>query len=177
MGCGGDVPEEADPRQQEASSNRAKLFLDAPFGSNLLLTCYRDKDADGFGDSQDTITAHPDDSCPAGYIGVGGDCADTDARAYPGQLAYFTTPVLPAGRWDFDCDGDVRLEYADLPVSCEGQSTDLDCHQWSDDVAPHWVETVPGCGETGKVASGWGCTWDGASCNTNWAGERVQACR
>lgn len=67
---------------------------------------YRDVDGDGFGSGVPT----PACARPDGYADVDGDCDDTDARAYPGQKAYFTT-ARPGGSFDFDCTGTPEKQY------------------------------------------------------------------
>lgn len=64
-------------------------------------TWYLDKDGDGHG----TAAGTPVSACtqPTGYAASSDDCDDGDARAFPGQTAFFDTP-LPDGTFDFDCD-------------------------------------------------------------------------
>ncbi len=147
-------------------------------GGRQLVVCLPDRDGDGYGAEHGKPIVMPGEYCPRRHARVGGDCADKDARAFPGQQEYFDTPVQgTGGSWDFSCDGQEELRYTDPPVDCEGQPTELLCQQWSDLFGPHWVKAIPDCGEKGAVASGFGCSWNGASCSTNLLGERVQTCR
>ena len=55
-----------------------------------------------------------------------GDCDDGDDRAYPGQVAFFTTSVAGGG-YDFDCDGVEAAEHPDNSgyptlVTCTGSN-------------------------------------------------------
>ncbi|MCA9647323.1 MAG: hypothetical protein KC492_41825, partial [Myxococcales bacterium] len=61
-------------------------------------------DADGDGFSAAT--------CKVGgkYATKGGDCDDTDARAFPGQTQYFSTARAKGG-FDFNCDGSESQRY------------------------------------------------------------------
>lgn len=144
----------------------------------VLTLCYPDQDGDRYGNAGATPVAvlGAGFGCPLPLVDRGGDCDDSDARAFPGQIQFFTSS-RQGGSWDFDCDGKVEQQYDELPVSCEVQTSEIGCNQWSDLNSPHWVYTIPTCGGTAQIASGWGCGWNGASCSTSWAGERVQPCR
>lgn len=54
------------------------------------------------------------------------DCADAEARAYPGNTAYYGTPVAVRGGYDFNCDGAATPRYPVgrplLFVECNGSS-------------------------------------------------------
>ncbi len=73
-------------------------------GCEPLTTFYQDSDGDGVGGTGSTLGCTP----PAGYKAAGGDCDDNEARAFPGQTAYFNagyTNLAGALSFDFDCDG------------------------------------------------------------------------
>ncbi|MCB9614153.1 MAG: hypothetical protein H6722_17075 [Sandaracinus sp.] len=86
-----------------------------------LITCYRDRDGDGFGDEETTMSAC---ACPTGWVQRSDlfDCGDREVEAFPGQTEYFTTPYCPGngvstvcargpagelfgGSFDYDCSG------------------------------------------------------------------------
>ncbi|MCA9628754.1 MAG: hypothetical protein KC766_13845 [Myxococcales bacterium] len=89
-----------------------------------------DNDADGFSPNV----------CKAGgsHSGKGGDCNDGDPNAYPGQKAWFTTPMVGGG-WDYDCSltTDMRYPSAYSSSTCNG-----------------WTSAVPACGQTGSYYRG-----------------------
>ena len=60
-------------------------------------TWYRDRDADGYGDSDTTRTRC---DLPSGYVSEGEDCDDTDDAVNPGA-----TEVCDSADTDEDCDG------------------------------------------------------------------------
>lgn len=76
-------------------------------------TFYLDSDHDGFGD-----VAHPVSACtqPSDYVADATDCCDADARAYPGQTAFYSTPT-PCGNYDFNCNGSVT-KASNGPTGC-----------------------------------------------------------
>lgn len=93
------------------------------------LIVYRDIDGDGFGSKLDSaaLTCAP----LSGYVGNNLDCADQDARANPGQMAFLTSPIMgptSAGSlWDFNCNGTEETQFPTAhafcnqgPVSCQG---------------------------------------------------------
>lgn len=192
LGCGGTEPaslqqelsEYWNPKTLAVGEEEGEASLELRPTNRLtadgrpLVVCLPDRDGDGFGAAKAKPRVLPGEHCPAGQASVGGDCADRDPRAFPGQQDYFDTPVDGGGNsWDFNCDGTEERRHVSPPVSCDAQPTEVLCHQWSDGAGPHWVEVIPGCGEQGQLASGIGCTWDGSSCSTTVAGERVQPCR
>lgn len=71
-------------------------------------TYYVDRDADGHGDSNTTPhLCNPSSAAPpGGYVTVGGDCCDSDAKAYSGETAFYTH-ADGCGAWDYSCDGSV----------------------------------------------------------------------
>jgi hypothetical protein len=151
-----------------------------PAEISSMLFCAPDQDEDGFGDALALLRLEQH-ACPSGFVDNNLDCADEDSRAFPGQTLYFTTPAIgkTIDPWDFDCDGAAEQQYPDPPLSCSAQKTETDCTQWSDDVSSHvgWAQSVPECGQSGKVTTGWGCVWTNDTCLVNVGGDRIQACR
>jgi hypothetical protein len=96
--------------------------------------------------------------------GCGGDdCCDTDARAYPGELAYYDGQDA-CGSFDYDCNGTDDPQYGQagckldfLGGSCSGDGFDK----------------VIACGASGSYTS---CSYAVFSCNTS-GSTRVQGCR
>ena len=100
---------------------------------------FEDLDGDGFGDDAVTLQAC---EAPAGYVAEGGDCAPEDARAFPGQRAFFTEPVEGVGRHDFDCDGVETHAIGVVAVpNCPS-----DCR-----TVPAWNAVRPRCGVAGET--------------------------
>jgi hypothetical protein len=60
--------------------------------------CYTDADSDNYGTS--TLS----NVCKAA-ASLGNDCCDSDNRAYPGQVTYYTTARTTCGGYDFNCNG------------------------------------------------------------------------
>jgi parallel beta-helix repeat protein len=110
---------------------------------------YADQDGDGFGDDDNYTSA-----CEqlTGYVEVGGDCADNDADAYPGNAEVCdgsdndcdgTTDeddAVDAPTWYLDTDGDGDGDAEVSRVSCEAPSgyvaTGTDCNDLRTDVGP-----------------------------------------
>ena len=90
-------------------------------GASSKNTYYRDADADGFGDPKTAMTVCG--AAPTGYVANSKDCCDLDAKAHPGQTAFFGTAdacgsnQLPDG-YDYDCDGTDTTESSVLTASC-----------------------------------------------------------
>jgi len=74
----------------------------------LCQTFYVDHDRDGYGDTSTTLKLCEVDGAtpPVGYANQGGDCCDSDANAFPGQVKYFGGKDA-CGSWDYSCDGKV----------------------------------------------------------------------
>ncbi|WP_299336619.1 HYR domain-containing protein [uncultured Psychroserpens sp.] len=97
-------------------NNNGELTINTP------TTWYADNDGDGFGDDNDTI-----DDCdqPAGYIAIGGDCADDNAAINPNAVEI-------CDGLDNDCDGDIDAADSDLvdteaPTAvCQDLTVELD---------------------------------------------------
>ena len=69
---------------------------DADIDEGVLLTFYRDVDADGYGDTSDTAYACV---APAGYVAPDGDCDDSEAATSPAMTEICLDGI------DNDCDG------------------------------------------------------------------------
>ena len=101
------------------------------------------------------------------------DCCDNDERALPGQQAVFTTPhpcpSATGGPWDFNCDGQVELQFAQWLV-CE-----LGFFECSA-TAVGTFGLVP-CGQ--QVILWTDCCFNGSGCDpcAPWPEVYVQACR
>lgn len=122
---------------------------------------YPDCDCDGY----TRVTGMPLDACaapptrPAECTGptcagsgwttrspaMGTDCFDTEARAFPGQTMFFTTPIAGASgmrRFDYDCDGGSGTSdmlYPDVNGDCTPSCS----------AVPGWIASVPAmCGVT-----------------------------
>jgi hypothetical protein len=89
------------------------------FACSWFPTCYADADADGFGNSQDTISAPP--GCAPGYVDNSLDCDDSNAAVYPGA------PELCDGL-DNDCDG--VIDNAFTSTYCTAGTTVHGCVPW-----------------------------------------------
>jgi hypothetical protein len=93
--------------------------------SGQCSTFFADRDGDRYGSSSSTISiCGPADAPPTGYVAVGGDCCDSDGRAHPGQLSFFSTPDQ-CGSWDYDCDGYTEEQFTTGP--CGGNPAPADC--------------------------------------------------
>lgn len=91
-------------------------------GSTATPTYYPDCDRDGYapagaaGMTGCAAPSAPPSSCSTGTWTttsptVRADCADTDARAYPGATSYYTTTVTGRGGYDFNCDGSASPQF------------------------------------------------------------------
>jgi hypothetical protein len=91
----------------------AAKFTVASVTATSCPTYYLDADDDGYGDA-----THPLSSCtpPADYVVDGTDCCDADARAFPGQTAYFST-VSGCGNYDFNCNTTIAKK-SNGPTDC-----------------------------------------------------------
>lgn len=109
----------------------------------VTTTYYLDDDDDGFGDDDSTIEAC---ALPEGYAEEGGDCADTDPNAFPGQTSHFQVEVVGPGGFDYNCDTE---ETYSLPIG------EIRCEAGSCPGSPRWDEDMlPGCGMLGDT---WHC--------------------
>lgn len=117
---------------------------DPTTGCEPLETFYADNDGDGHGDGAQPILAC---APPAGYVTSADDCDDGDARAFPGQASYFSTPRAD-GSFDFDCDGSSTLEHPRVNAEY------CICGWGTCGVTIGFKVAVPPCGETGVYVTG-----------------------
>lgn len=115
--------------------------------------------------------------CPPGYYDTGGDCCDSERRAYPGATVYQSTARMGCGGYDFDCNGAEQYDAA-LDVACnvftvgEAACTSRNTTFMG---SPHFDNNAPpGCGNTGNYITG--CAWSGSSCG-NVTTPRLARCR
>jgi hypothetical protein len=110
----------------------------------MMVTVYPDADGDGFGDALEPPTKRCIDD--PGFVGNNLDCADGDAKAFPGQPEYFAVPILGARTvepFDFNCDGttDVKLALSANACGSGIQPPEPDS----------WLGNVPECGKAGSL--------------------------
>lgn len=108
-------------------------------------TYYRDLDGDGFGSGVPT----PSCSKPVNYALKDGDCDDTDARAFPGQVSYFDTPRAD-GTFDFTCSGAPIEKRWTTAGSCDLVAvppSGNECRSTGSGIA--WYGEPPECGQPG----------------------------
>jgi hypothetical protein len=110
---------------------------------------YRDADGDGHGDAAVSLLAC---APPPGYVGSSDDCDDGDARAFPGQTAFFNDRPRANGTWDFDCDGVQRPEHSTQVFTCSGGTSGCSNN------GGFWFDSVPGCGQAGTTVTGQVCS-------------------
>jgi hypothetical protein len=108
---------------------------------------YPDTDHDGYGATTGALhTCNP--SIPAGYLADNTDCCDTDAHAYPGETALYSTPRTGCGGFDYNCDGVADGDSTIAYLNCLPQSATMTCAFLG---GIGFVTTVPACGATGTV--------------------------
>lgn len=84
--------------QQELTDAELDALAESPrITTTCFKTWYADADADTYGDDSVTQIAATQ---PAGYVGVGGDCVDSDASINPGAVELFDGI-------DNDCDSEI----------------------------------------------------------------------
>ncbi|TAK22251.1 MAG: hypothetical protein EPO40_28695 [Myxococcaceae bacterium] len=116
--------------------------------------CYRDADGDGYGaDASRIITC----GCAAGFVTRGGDCDDSDERAFPGQALFFGT-ARRAGGYDFDCNG---VETKSL---CSNLATEAACR------------SVPRCASDANVTIACGGSYSDSLNIGGWYGTAPPSC-
>lgn len=132
--------------------------------ARCTLVRYPDGDGDGQGDEAKRKTL-----CDPveGFVEVGGDCADDEARAYLGQTEYQAAERRGRGGYDFDCDS-IEEREVDVVVDCSA-ATPANCKLTSG-----WVDGVPACGEEGSFVQ---CQRSGPDCINEGLQLRVQLCR
>jgi len=161
---------ETEPEAEDVSQDAGDSFQDLE-GNDLPeiedglddctgLVWYQDGDHDGFGSNSTTATGCEG---PPGYVLVGGDCDDGNVLVHPGQYDFFTEPY-GIGSYDYNCDGNIELQYPDLHACSL-----MDCVTGEGWTTP----SVPPCGESG----GWvRCDLWGPVCDYQ-PGWRTQGCR
>lgn len=80
---------------------------------------YRDFDGDSYGDLNTTQVGCSNAPPPAGYVADNTDCDDHDGNVHPGQTAYYGSPSLGTGTYDYNCDGTIEKQ---TPEYTNGQS-------------------------------------------------------
>lgn len=80
---------------------------------SALPTWYQDLDGDGYGNPN---VARQVCAQPTGFVADKTDCCDADAKAHPGQTAWFTV-VDGCGSFDYNCDG-VDTQQINGPNDC-----------------------------------------------------------
>jgi len=89
-------------------------FITSSGVGNYCGTAYRDADGDGWGTTADTKYAC---DTPAGYVAKSGDCCEMDARAYPGETAFYTSPNA-CGNFNYACSGSGVIKEVYGPTGC-----------------------------------------------------------
>ncbi|MBX7191365.1 MAG: putative metal-binding motif-containing protein [Sandaracinaceae bacterium] len=143
---------------------------------------YADCDLDGFTAHATPATTysscHAPTSAPTCGAGLTGawraapsaqeDCADAEANAFPGQANYFPAMMRSPSAgdpWDWNCDGVIAHQYADVTSTCSGTSG---CTARSG-----WASTVPSCGASASRVS---CGYSGSFMCVGNATSTTQGC-
>lgn len=121
---------------------------------------YRDRDRDGFGATSGSKLAC---ARPAGYVGRGGDCDDSDQDVHPGQTRFFGS-ARNAGGYDYNCDGREERNQTHV-ANC--QRSGWNC------VGDGWQGSVPACGKEARFVH---CRRRYYRCEEDTGGRR-QRCR
>jgi hypothetical protein len=156
-------------------------------GSGRCETWFRDRDADGFGttdDVQRTCGALNGSSLPPnGYRATAGDCCDlggaeaVQARTiFPGQTQFFDVPqvICPTvGSRDYNCSGDIEFLHQDGTARGNGGCAFIACDGvtvW--DIAATGG-TPPACGTAGPIIS---CSGASGACTATPEGFTLNFC-
>jgi prepilin-type N-terminal cleavage/methylation domain-containing protein len=113
-----------------------------PTPSCKNVSCYVDADGDGYGaiGSAPMVFCNSLGTCPTGYVSNDTDCCDADAKAYPGQTAWFAT-ADKCGSFAYACSGTVTQEYPCL------QPSNLTCTTtYPSSYHSGFVHSIPTCG-------------------------------
>jgi hypothetical protein len=134
----------------------------APEGCSPVLY-FLDGDGDGYGGTTTSQGCAPPEA--GTWVGVGGDCDDSNPVVNPGQTAFFAHGYVPTGKtgvsFDYDCDGQESESGATAKADC--QVVGLAC------VGSGYVEAAPArsgagvdpfCGSTSAVT----CAFSGLVC-------------
>ncbi len=89
---------------------------DASCAYGACRTYFLDNDGDGYGTAP-ISRCDREPAPPPGYALRGGDCCDTDANVYPGELTFYWTPSA-CGTFDYNCDGTKEPENHDCQNGC-----------------------------------------------------------
>ena len=139
------------------------------------IACFADADDDGVGGASQRVCPMPDGvTCPATHSATGGDCCDTDARAFPGATAWQSTARTGCGGYDFDCNRSEEYELpgrTDCGVFTVGEAA---CASRDADPDGYDINAAHPCGGNGRWITG--CSWTGTSC-TSMTSSRLMRCR
>jgi hypothetical protein len=83
---------------------------------------YRDFDSDSYGDPNTTQVGCDNASPPPGYVADNTDCDDHDGNVHPGQTAYYGSPSMGTGTYDYNCDGKLEKQ---TPEYTNGESCEF----------------------------------------------------
>jgi hypothetical protein len=114
---------------------------------------YCDVDQDGYGDPSVSVMACDppiggDVKCPGPYVGSGDDCGPADMSAHPGQMSYFSTPVIAPGptlAFDYNCDGQEEKDPSQLYNG--GMNLDCSFNQCFSPMSPRGFGPNAQCGQ------------------------------
>jgi hypothetical protein len=134
----------------------------------MQITCYTDADGDGWGTTKGSTTTVVGMACPKGYGPIvapdgtktNGDCDDTNANVFPGQLKTFSVPYGASKSYDYNCDGQSTPAPMIGGAACEGLTMFDSCAN----LGPY----PDYCGCTAQLVSGnqtCGATVQATACN------------
>lgn len=108
--------------------------------------CFLDQDNDGFRRPSGSTITSTDTDCTdtreATRSAPDTDCCDRDARAFPGQTAFFDSPRGSCGGYDYNCDTMQEQQYTLTNGRCTGIPTCATQDGWV-------PSTAAPCGMTG----------------------------
>jgi cysteine-rich repeat protein len=132
---------------------------------------YRDEDRDGYGGAG-TVVCSTTPPAGDGWVGVGGDCCDTEPGANPSTTAFSSVGYACGSvlSFDWNCDGIASVLWYD----CASCTVDAGGVCWT---GPGWLPegggcVVPGCGEGGSLID-----MCGPGCLLGPPTDTVQRCR
>jgi hypothetical protein len=99
-------------------------------------TYYEDRDGDGYGSDETVRECYE----PSGFVGIAGDCDDTNPLIHPNTPTASSEPYTPPGStepsFDYDCDGEETRVTPEWVGACntvtEGWANGLTCLYSSD---------------------------------------------